>query len=58
MKGNFAAIALVLVGSFWLLNNVGLIDVSLMEMAKKWWPLVLIGLGVAMFFQGRNDKKG
>jgi len=29
MKGNVAAIALVLVGSFFLLSNLGLISVSL-----------------------------
>ncbi|MBH2044616.1 MAG: hypothetical protein I8H87_14110 [Comamonadaceae bacterium] len=50
MKGNFAAILLVLVGAFMLLSNLGLINVSLLGLLKVWWPLILIVVGVMLFF--------
>ena len=50
MKGNFLAIVLVATGIFFLLNNVGLIDVSLWELVRTWWPAILIAVGVALFF--------
>ena len=56
MKGNFAAIVLIALGLFWLLTNLGLIDVSFIALAKTWWPLALIALGVAMFFTNRDKK--
>lgn len=56
MKGNFAAIVLIAVGVFWLLTNLGLINVSLLELAKTWWPLILIALGGAMFITNRGKK--
>lgn len=49
MKGNVAAIVLVLLGSFFLASNLGLIDISLMQIIKVWWPAILIALGLAMF---------
>jgi len=57
MKGNFAAIVLVLAGVFFLLSNLGLINVSLMEIASTWWPAILIALGVAMFLTNKGQKK-
>ena len=58
MKGNFAAIVLVLLGSFFLLKNLGLIDISLWELFRIWWPLILIVVGIMLFFapDGRNRK--
>lgn len=56
MKGNFAAIVLIAVGVFWLLTNLGLINVSILELAKTWWPLILIVLGGAMFITNRGKK--
>ena len=49
MKGNFLAIVLVATGIFFLLNNLGLIDVSLWGLLRTWWPLILIAAGVALF---------
>lgn len=57
MKGNVAAIVLVLLGSFFLLSNLGLINVSLMEIAKVWWPAILIALGISMFLTNKGPKK-
>ena len=60
MKGHFGAVALIAVGVFWLLNNLGLINVSLAELFRVWWPVILILLGVGMFFtpnKTQNDQK-
>ncbi len=57
MKGNVAAIALIVFGTFFLLTNLGLINVSLADLFKTWWPAILIAVGVAMFFTpSRNNR--
>jgi len=50
MRGNIAAIVLVLLGVFFLLTNLGLISISLRELLRVWWPVALIAVGVALFF--------
>ena len=50
MKGNVAAIVLVVLGVFFLLTNLGLISISLKELLVTWWPVALIAIGVALFF--------
>jgi hypothetical protein len=54
MKGNVAAIVLVVLGVFFLLTNLGLISISLKELLVTWWPLALIAIGVALFFTPRE----
>ena len=56
MKGNVAAIVLVTLGTFFLLTNLGVINVSLAELLKTWWPLILIAVGI-MLFLTPNGKK-
>ena len=50
MRGNVGAIVLILVGAFFLLSNLGLLNFSLRELIATWWPLILILLGLGMFF--------
>jgi hypothetical protein len=50
MRGNFAAIALIVIGSFFLLSNLGLLNISLRELFHTWWPLILIAVGISLFF--------
>lgn len=50
MKGNFAAIALVVIGAVALGVNLDLFELDLVALIRKWWPLVLIALGVGLFF--------
>ena len=57
MRGNVAAIVLVLVGTFFLLSNLGLIDISLTQLIKTWWPIILIAVGVSLFFTPDKQKK-
>ena len=56
MKGNVAAIVLIALGAFFLLTNLGLVNVSLAELLKTWWPLILIALGLAMIIK-RTDTQ-
>ena len=54
MKGNVAAIVLVLIGTFFLLSNLGLINISIRELIRTWWPLILIAVGVSLFFTNKK----
>jgi hypothetical protein len=57
MKGNVAAIVLVLVGTFFLLTNLGIIHVSLIAVLKTWWPVILIIVGLGLFFTPDSRRK-
>ena len=57
MRGNLAAIVLILAGSFMLLTNLGLIDISLRELLRTWWPIVLIAVGIGLFLTPERHKK-
>ena len=57
MRGNIAAIVLILAGGFLLLTNLGVIDISLMEVLRIWWPAVLIAVGLALFLTPNRLKK-
>jgi hypothetical protein len=58
MKGNFAAIALVVIGSIALGVNLELFEFDLVALLRKWWPLALIVVGVALFFTPDGARKG
>lgn len=49
MKGHFAAIALIVIGAIALGVNLDLFELDLVALIRKWWPLALIALGVALF---------
>ena len=57
MRGNVAAIVLIVAGSFLLLTNLGVIDISLRELLRTWWPLILIAVGVGLFLTPERIKK-
>ncbi len=50
MKGNFAAIALAVIGALALAVNLDLLEIDLVNLLRKWWPLALIALGAALYF--------
>ena len=56
MRGNVAAIVLILAGSFMLLTTLGVIDLSLRELLRTWWPMILIVVGIGLFFTPRSDR--
>ena len=49
MKGNFVSIALVVIGALALAVNLDWLEFDLVALLRKWWPLALIGLGLALF---------
>ncbi|MDD2742104.1 MAG: DUF5668 domain-containing protein [Rhodocyclaceae bacterium] len=57
MKGNFAAIALLVIGALALAVNLDLLELDLVQLLRKWWPLALIAIGAALFFTP-GDKPG
>ena len=59
MRGNIGAIVLIVVGSYFLLYNLGLININWREIFVTWWPLVLIAVGISMFVvpKDRSEKK-
>jgi hypothetical protein len=50
MKGNFAAITLLIIGALALAVNLDLVEIDLVQLLRKWWPLGLMAIGVALFF--------
>jgi cytochrome c biogenesis protein CcdA len=54
MKGNFAAIVLIVLGAAFLLNNLGMLNFSITEVLRVWWPVVLIAIGAALFLMPRD----
>jgi hypothetical protein len=59
MKGNFAAIALVVIGAVALAVNLDLFELDLVALIKTWWPLALILLGVGLFLApDEGGKRG
>jgi hypothetical protein len=49
MRGNLAATALILIGVVALGINLELFEIDFVRLARTWWPLVLIALGVGLF---------
>ena len=55
MRPIVPALILIVLGIFFLLNNLGLWDVSLARIIHTWWPLILILVGISMLFK-RTSK--
>jgi hypothetical protein len=49
MKGNFVSLALIVIGALALAVNLDLLEFDLVALLRKWWPLVLIVLGVGLY---------
>lgn len=54
MTKHIVAIVLVAVGVFFLLGNLGILQVSLGDLLRTWWPVALIGVGLFLLV----PKKG
>lgn len=51
MKGHIiAALVLIIVGTLFLLNNLGFTDLSLGRLISTWWPAILIVVGLGLLF--------
>jgi uncharacterized membrane protein YhhN len=51
MKGNIlAALVLIIVGTLFLLNNLGFTNLSLGRLISTWWPAILVVVGLGLLF--------
>ena len=51
-----APIVLIVVGTIFLLNNLGLTDLHLGQLMRTWWPAILIVVGISLLFKrGRRQ---
>lgn len=57
MKGNFAAIVLIVIGAIALGVNLEWFELDLVALLKKWWPLALIAIGMALFMTPEEPGK-
>ena len=57
MRGNFAAIALTVIGAVALGVNLELFELDVVALLRKWWPLALIAVGVTLFFTPDDSGK-
>ena len=57
MKGNFAALALNLIGALALGVNLDLFRIDLVRLARTWWPVLPIALGIGLLFTPGDGKK-
>jgi len=59
MKGNIAAIVLIVVGAVALGANLDLFHVNIFVLLATWWPLIPIGVGIAMLVSpdGRKGRQ-
>ncbi|MEG3789245.1 DUF5668 domain-containing protein [Lysobacter sp. CCNWLW3] len=58
MRSNIVGAAvLIVIGSVFLLDNLGLADISLGRLIRTWWPAILILAGIGMLFRpGRRHR--
>jgi hypothetical protein len=45
-KGKTIGIVLIVIGVLFLLNNLNLIKLSIVEIIRVYWPIILIWIGV------------
>ena len=51
MIGMVAGVVLIVVGTIFLLNNLGIAHLSLKEIFAKWWPAILILVGISLLIR-------
>lgn len=58
-KGKSIGILFIVLGLIFLLNNLNLIEVSLSEIIRVYWPVILIWIGVDKLIRTtiNQDKK-
>jgi len=51
-----SAIIVIAIGVLFLMHNLGIGHFDLGELISKWWPLILIAVGVNMLFKRGSAK--
>ena len=50
------AVVLIVIGSVFLLDNLGLADISLGRLIRTWWPAILIVVGISLLFRPHRTR--
>ena len=56
-KGKSIGILLIMLGLLFLANNLDLIKVSIVELIRVYWPLILIWIGVDKLISKSSENK-
>ena len=56
-KGKSIGILLIVIGLLFLLNNLNLIKVSIVELIRVYWPVILIWIGIDKLISKSEEKK-
>ncbi len=57
-RSSFGPIVLIVIGAILLLVNLGLVPIAeLRALLAKWWPLILILIGVWQLVRPRRDGR-
>lgn len=57
MRGSISGIVLIVIGAILLAQNLGFLDISLIQILRTWWPIVLIALGISFFFTPNGRRR-
>jgi lia operon protein LiaF len=55
-KGMGLGIFFIVLGLLFLLNNLEMINVSLGELIRVYWPVILIWIGIDKLFRREEDE--
>tara|TARA_B110000879_G_scaffold48734_1_gene68787 strand:- start:70 stop:249 length:180 start_codon:yes stop_codon:yes gene_type:complete len=56
-KGKSLGILLIILGLLFLANNLDLIKVSIVELIRVYWPLILIWIGIDKLIAKKSENK-
>lgn len=56
MRTATGSIILIAVGVFFLLSNLGWLNISIADLVRVWWPVILIAVGVGGLLQLNSRK--
>jgi|TARA_Y100000385_G_C12913409_1_gene559308 lia operon protein LiaF len=55
-KGKSIGILFIIIGLLFLLNNLNLIKVSVVEIIRVYWPVILIWIGIDKLISKPTEK--
>ena len=56
-KGIGIGVFFIVIGVLFLFNNLGLLDISIGEIIRVYWPLILIWLGLDKIFRKEESQE-
>ena len=56
-KGKSIGVLFIVLGLLFLANNLDLIKVSIVELIRVYWPIILIWIGIDKFISKSSEDK-